>query len=59
MGAIYLDLKGRYLFGSETTYLKEGDMQVINGNVVYTPSKSKTDMITAHIGVRVALNFQQ
>lgn len=59
MGAIYLDLKGRYLFGSETTYLKEGDMQVVNGNVVYTPSKSKTDMITAHIGVRVALNFQQ
>jgi hypothetical protein len=59
MGAIYLDLKGRYLFGSETTYLKEGDMQVINGKVVYSPSKSKTDMITAHIGVRVALNFAQ
>lgn len=59
MGAIYLDLKGRYLFGSGTTYLKEGDMQVINGKVIYSPSKSKTDMITAHIGVRVALNFAQ
>ena len=57
MGAIYLDLKGRYLFGSETTYLKEGDMYVEQGELVYSPSKSKTDMITAHIGVRVALNF--
>ncbi|MBK7227719.1 MAG: hypothetical protein IPH97_02325 [Ignavibacteriales bacterium] len=57
MGAIYLDLKGRYLFGSETTYLKEGDMYVEQGELIYSPSKSKTDMITAHIGVRVALNF--
>jgi hypothetical protein len=57
MGAIYLDLKGRYLFGSETTYLKEGDMYVEQGELVYSPSKSKTDMITAHVGVRVALNF--
>lgn len=59
MGAIYLDIRGRYLFGSEATYLKEGDMQVINGNLYYSPSKSKTDMITAHIGVRVALNFNE
>lgn len=57
MGAIYLDLKGRYLFGSETTYLKEGGMEVINGNVYYNPSKSKTDMLTIHIGIRAALNF--
>lgn len=57
MGAIYLDLKGRYLFGSEATYLKEGGMEVINGNVVYHPSRSKTDMLTIHVGIRAALNF--
>lgn len=58
-GAIYLDLKGRYLFGSEAVYLKEGDVQFNGAQVIYHPSKSKTDMITAHIGVRVALNFNQ
>jgi len=57
MGAIYLDLKGRYLFGSEAEYLKEGGMEVVNGNIVYHPSKSKTDMLTIHVGVRAALNF--
>lgn len=57
IGAIYLDLKGRYLFGSETTYLKEGDMEVISGKVYYTPSESKTDMLTIHAGIRAALNF--
>lgn len=59
MGAIYLDLKGRYLFGSEAEYLKEGSVQVNGQQVIYHPSKSKTDMITAHIGVRVALNFNE
>lgn len=57
LGAIYLDLKGRYLFGSEATYLKEGGVSVENGRVVYRYSQSKTDMLTAHIGVRFALNF--
>ena len=32
-------------------------MYVEQGELIYSPSKSKTDMITAHIGVRVALNF--
>ena len=56
-GAIYLDFKGRYLLGSEAKYLKEGSVEVFDQQVTYHPSKSKIDMITAHIGVRVALNF--
>ena len=49
-GAIYLDLKGRYLLGSEAEYLKEGDVTIDENNrVVYTPSKSKTDMLTVHL----------
>jgi hypothetical protein len=59
MGAIYLDLKGRYLFGSEAEYLKEKSVQVIGQQVIYHPSKSKTDMLTIHAGVRIALNFNE
>ncbi|MCK7522604.1 MAG: hypothetical protein MZV64_35425 [Ignavibacteriales bacterium] len=57
IGAIYLDIKGRYLFGSKAEYLKEGSVQVIGQQVIYHPSKSKTDMITAHIGVRSSFKF--
>lgn len=57
MGAIYLDLKGRYLFGSKADYLKEGSIQIINSKVIYNPSQSKTDILTLHLGVRIALNF--
>ncbi len=59
VGAIYLDLKGRYLFGSRAEYLKEGSVEVNGQNVTYHPSKSKTDILTIHAGVRIALNFNQ
>lgn len=59
IGAIYLDLKGRYLFGSEAEYLKEGSVEVIGQQVTYHPSKSKIDLLTLHAGVRVALNFNE
>lgn len=58
-GAIYLDLKGRYLFGSEAEYLKEGSVEVIGQRVIYHPSKSKIEMLTLHAGVRVAINFNE
>ncbi len=56
-GAVYLDLKGRYLFGSEAEYLKEGSVEIIGGQVRYYPSQSKTDLLTLHAGVKIALNF--
>jgi len=59
IGAIYLDFKGRYLFGSKAEYLKEGAVEVIGQQVIYHPSKSKTDMLTVHAGVRIALDFAQ
>lgn len=58
-GAVYLDFRGKYLFGSEAVYLKEGDVQIENGRVSYFPSTSKTDLISVHAGVRIALNFSQ
>ncbi|WP_304130873.1 hypothetical protein [Ignavibacterium album] len=54
---IYLDLKGRYLFGSEAEYLKQGSVRIENGRVQYDISKSKTDLITLHAGVLIYFNW--
>lgn len=51
MGSLYLDLKTRYLFGSEAEYLKEGSVIVENGRVTYDISRSKTDLLQIHLGV--------
>ena len=48
---IYLDLKARYLLGSESEYLTEGSVEITNGNVIYYPKKSTTDLLSIHIGV--------
>ncbi|MBI1937579.1 MAG: hypothetical protein HYS25_05590 [Ignavibacteriales bacterium] len=48
---LYLDLKARYVYGSEASYLTENDVEVSNGKVYYYPRKSKTDLLTFHIGV--------
>lgn len=51
LAAVNLDLRLRYLFGSEAEYLKEGSI-IINGvDVYYDVSKSVTDIITFQIGV--------
>jgi len=48
---LYLDLKARYIYGTEAQYLTENDVLVLNGKVFYNPRKSKTDLLTFHIGV--------
>ena len=55
-GALFLDLKARYLFGSEAEYLKEGSVVVSPGKVDYKVSKSKTDLLTVHAGVVAYFN---
>jgi len=55
-GSIFLDLKARYLFGSEAEYLKEGSVIVSGGNVTYQVTKSKTDLLTVHAGVVAYFN---
>jgi len=40
---LYLDLKARYLYGTEAEYLTENDVLIQNGRVFYNPRKSKTD----------------
>lgn len=53
VGSIWLDLKARYLLGTEAEYLKEGSVEIntTNGTAIYHLSRSKTDLLTIHIGV--------
>lgn len=56
---IYLDLKGRYLFGSEAEYLKQGSVRIQNGQVYYDVNRSKTDLLTIHAGVLIYFSWSQ
>lgn len=53
---LFLDIKVRYLFGTEAEYLKEGSVRIENGYAYYDVERSKTDLLTASIGVTVSLN---
>jgi len=54
-----IDLRARYLYGTEAEYLKEGSVIVNaqNGTVTYNVSKSTTDMLFIQAGVAVALGL--
>lgn len=54
---LFLDLKVRYLKGTAAEYLSEGDVQIVNGNVVYNTRKSQTDLVTVHIGIQLGTNL--
>ncbi|MBI5807619.1 MAG: hypothetical protein HZA74_04385 [Ignavibacteriales bacterium] len=59
VSTLYLDLKARYLFGTEAEYLTEESVIVNSlGDTVFQPRKSKTDFFTFHIGVIAYLNIQ-
>ncbi len=51
---ILLDLRMRYLLGGQAEYLKRGDLERIDGEVVINPVKSETDLMTFNIGVSFA-----
>ena len=56
-GVMYLDLKARYMFGTEAEYLREGDIDInqVTGDMTYHVSKSKTDLLKLYIGIVVAM----
>ena len=56
LGTVFIDLKARYLNGSEAEYLKEGSVSIDNEKIIYNSSKSKTGLLTAHIGAVVYFN---
>lgn len=49
--SIFLDIKSRYLMGTEAEYLKEGSIEIIDSQVYYDITRSKTDLLSAHLGV--------
>lgn len=51
VATVNLDLRMRYLFGSEAEYLKEGSIIINGGDVYYDINKSVTDVITFQVGV--------
>ena len=48
---LYIDLKARYMYGTEAEYLTENDVLIQNGKVFFNPRLSKTDLLTFHVGV--------
>lgn len=52
-GQLLLDLGVKYIFGGEAEYLPDNGLRVENGQVYYSPRKSKTDIVTARIGVEL------
>jgi hypothetical protein len=52
---VLVNVRVRYMLGGEAEYLKEGSIRRENGQVAYDISKSKTNLMTLHIGV--ALRF--
>jgi hypothetical protein len=47
--------KAAYLFGSNTTYLTDPNIDTNSGTVYFTQNESKTDMVLAELGARFAL----
>jgi len=50
-GSVYIDLKVRYLFGTTTSYLDRESISIYYDTIEYSLIESKTDMITASIGL--------
>lgn len=57
LAEVMVDLKVRYLVGGEAEYLKEGSVVIQNGRAYYDKVISKTDLLTAHIGVVVMFSL--
>ena len=53
-GSLYLDLKVRYLSGSEADYLRKGSIIREGGEVIYDVNSSRTDLMLYQIGVAVS-----
>ena len=58
VSALYLDVKGQYLFGTEAEYLTEESIFVNSlGKTIFQPRKSKTDFFTFQIGIIAYFNL--
>jgi len=46
-----INLKTRYLFGGEASYLQPGSIQVVRGDLRFDESTSNTHLLTIHLGM--------
>lgn len=53
--SVYLNLRGRYMYGREAEYLQKGSIRTDNGEVIYDVSQSTTNLL--HIKIGVGVNF--
>jgi hypothetical protein len=55
---VMIDLKARYLYGTQAEYLTEGDIIINtqNATVSYNTRRSKTDILLAQIGVNIGFD---
>ncbi len=53
--SVYLNLRGRYMFGREAEYLQKGSISTDNGRVTYDVTQSTTNLL--HIKIGVGVNF--
>ncbi|MBA4407179.1 hypothetical protein C0389_07895 [bacterium] len=57
VSTLFLDLKVRYMYGTEAKYLIEKSVFVNNlGDTIFNPQKSKTDLVTFHVGIIAYFN---
>ena len=58
VSSLFLDLKVRYMYGTSAEYLTENSVFINSlGDTIFTPQKSKTDLVTFHIGVVAYFNL--
>lgn len=50
---VFVDFRVRYSFGGQATYLKEGSITRVDGDVSISPIRSHTDLLTYHLGFAI------
>ncbi|MDZ7718708.1 MAG: outer membrane beta-barrel protein [Balneolaceae bacterium] len=53
--SVYMNLRGRYMFGREAEYLQKGSISTDNGRVTYDVTQSATNLL--HLKIGVGVNF--
>ena len=54
-GGLFLDIKARFMYGSEAEYLTTGDLRVVNDRLIYNTQKSGIDYLAIQVGVMAGL----
>ncbi len=53
--AVYLNIQGRYMFGGEAEYLRPGAIEIRDGEAIYSPERSETNLLNFQIGIGITM----